>query len=147
MNETYFPMIQEIYRTAGVSIEADNLRLTSECSQISFLSNSVFVQELYKDSINRKFTELKSIWENETMWFSDVSEITNNSAYREIIDLGEDVLPFIFEDLDTNNNHWFYALNSITGSDPISTNHKGIFPQMKNDWLNWASENHYINEF
>ncbi len=94
-----------------------------------------------KELSNRDFDDYKSTWEEETIFSSSISEITNNTAYRTIIGLGQKVLPFIIDDLKKNDNHWFYALEALTGQNPIKENHKGIIPLMRDDWLKWAEDN------
>jgi hypothetical protein len=101
---------------------------------------------MYKDHVKKSFDLYNSVWKNETLFSSSISEIVNNSAYRAIIDLGKRALPYIFEDLKTSDNHWFYALESVTGQNPIRESHRGILPLMKQDWIQWAIENNIIDE-
>ncbi|MBN7814209.1 hypothetical protein [Algoriphagus pacificus] len=145
MNNFSYPTLQERSRPFAISCEADFVRGSIEISHSNFIGNSIFIKELYKDQLSKRFENLKSIWESETFFSSSIDEIVNNNAYRGIIELGPEVLPLIFEDLKANESHWFYALESITNENPIETEHRGIFSEMKNDWLNWATLNHYIN--
>jgi hypothetical protein len=146
MINTIYPTIQERQRPVAVSYEASFVRGNIETCHILFVGQSVFVQEMYKQQLKKRFDFYNSIWKNETIFSSSISEITNNSAYRSIIGLGQEVLPFIIDDLKTNDNHWFYALEALTGQNPIKENHKGIVPLMKNDWIEWAKENNLIDE-
>lgn len=146
MINTIYPTIQERQRPVAVSYEASFVRSNIETCHVLFVGQSVFVQEMYKQQLKKRFDFYNSIWKNETIFSSSISEITNNSAYRSIIGLGQEVLPFIIDDLKTNDNHWFYALEALTGQNPIKENHKGIVPLMKNDWIEWAKENNLIDE-
>jgi hypothetical protein len=146
MTVDLYPPVQERNRPAAVSNEAE---FVSQCFMRShdlFIGNSVIIHDMYSQQLMDIFNFLKSIWLKETILSSSVSDITNNSAYRGIIGLGKDVIPFIIQDLKTNNNHWFNALEALTGENPIKNNHKGILPLMKNDWLEWAEKNSYTNE-
>jgi hypothetical protein len=139
---TYFsyPTIQERQRPIGVSIEAQFIRQNIQTAHDLFLGQSVFIQEMYKKQLGTKFDLYSGIWKTETMFSSNSSEITNNSAYRSIIGLGKDIIPFIIEDLKQSENHWFYALELLTGENPIKSEHRGIINLMKSDWLNWAKK-------
>ena len=146
MTEYIYPSIQERYRTTGVSIEAQFVRKNIALSHNSFIGNSVFIKEMYKQQLKKKFDTYSAIWRNETMFSSSITEITNNSAYRSIIGLGTEVIPLIIKDLEINENHWFSALEALTGENPIKKEHRGIVKFMKNDWLDWAYKNNQIDE-
>jgi hypothetical protein len=87
---------------------------------------------------------LKTVWENDTLFSSSITEITNHPAYHSVIKLGKEVVPLIIEDLQTTNNHWFYALEILTGENPIRPNHRGNIELMKNDWVEWANRRNVI---
>ena len=55
--------------------------------------------------------------------------------------MGDETIPFIFKDFEKNDNHWFFALEVITGKNPISPEHIGNIELMKKDWTEWAQEN------
>ena len=100
----------------------------------------------HKQELKERFDFYNSIWKSETSFSSSIAEITNNSAYRSIIGLGQEVVPFIIDDLKATDNHWFYALEVLTGQNPIKENHKGIVPLMKDDWMEWAKANDLTDE-
>ena len=145
MNSIY-PTNQERINPIAVSNEAISVRKNRACSHIIFIGRSVSIPEMYKKHLKKRFDFFYSIWQSETMFSSSISEITNNNAYRSIINLGEDIIPFIIQDLKINDNHWFYALEALTGMNPIKNEHKGIVPLMKADWLEWADKNNLSNE-
>lgn len=135
------PIIQENQRPAAVSFEANFIRSNVENCQTLFVGNSVFIREMYNQQVRKQFDFLNNTWQAETLFSSSINEIVNNSAYRSIINLGGDVLPMIINDLKTTGNHWFYALEAITGHNPIKAENKGIVSLMKNDWIEWAENN------
>lgn len=141
MTYFFYPTIQERQRPIGVSIEAQFVRQNIQITHDLFMGQSVFIQEMYKQQLRKKFDLYSGIWKTETMFSSNSSEITNNSAYRSIIGLGKDIIPFIIQDLKQSENHWFYALELLTGENPIKNEHRGIINLMKSDWLNWAEKN------
>lgn len=85
------PITQERQKPVAVSYEAESVRQHTKSSHFLFIKNSVFITEMYKQKLKQRFDLYNSIWQNETMFSSSISEITNNAAYRSIIGLGEDV--------------------------------------------------------
>lgn len=146
MTNFLYPVIQERQRSAAVSIEAQFVRQNTESSHDFFIGQSVYITQMYKQQLKSRFDLYNSIWQNETMFSSSISEITNNSAYRSIIKLGEDIIPFIIQDLKSKDNHWFYALEALTGQNPIKMENRGVVTLMKSDWLDWADKNNQNNE-
>lgn len=91
-----------------------------------------------RESIYQKFYKLKTKWENETKLVSSTTEMVLHPSYQEIIGLGRSVLPYILNDLKENRNHWFWALKSITGCDPIPQEHIGNIRKMAEVWVQWG---------
>ena len=104
------------------------------------------MKEQHNLQVKQSFEGFKEVWLEKTKFSSNISDITNNSAYLSIIELGTDVVPFIIKDLRITDNHWFYALEAITMVNPISKDHQGKIALMKNDWLKWAESNFDIDE-
>lgn len=143
---TAFPPIHDGQRPVAVSYEARFLNANIQNAHFNFIGQSIFTQDMYKHYLQKRFDFLKAIWKSETIFVSNAHDIINNAAYRNIISLGRDILPFIFADLKVNDNHWFYALEIITGQNPIKAEHKGVVPLMKQDWIDWAEANMNKNE-
>ncbi len=139
-----YPVIEETQRPVALGIDARYVSQNLHKSHLIFIGHSVFASQLYKKRLDRKFNMLKSIWENDTIFSSSVSEITSHPAYHSIIKLGSEVIPLIIDDLQATNNHWFYALEVLAGENPIKPEHRGNVELMKNDWVNWANSRNVI---
>ena len=96
-------------------------------------TNSTRTQQL-----ERQFSELTVAWRAETKFTSSTTVMCTHPAYQRIVGMGESVLPFIFRDLQTEPDHWFWALKAITGCDPVLPSHRGHLNEMTADWLAWA---------
>ncbi len=59
-------------------------------------------------------------------------------AYQQIIGMGDAALPFIFQELRRDPDHWFWALKAITGEDPVAASDRGQLDKMTTAWLDWA---------
>src|SRR5687767_12336620 len=90
------------------------------------------------ETIEDRFRRLASICKSETAQLSSTTARNNHPAYQEIIAMGPAVLPFLLRDLEENETHWFAALRSITGANPIPASDAGDVPKMSSAWLNWA---------
>lgn len=88
--------------------------------------------------IQAKFKNLASTWRRETRHFSSVTQIITHPSYLKIIGMGVKVLPFILADLAKTNDHWFCALEAISGEDPVREQDRGIMHQMTQSWLQWG---------
>ena len=72
------------------------------------------------------------------------SSITENAicdAYQRIIGMGERALRPIFRRLESeadDPDQWFWALQMITGQDPVAPEDRGNFRRMAQAWLEWA---------
>jgi hypothetical protein len=84
------------------------------------------------------FDGLAKHWKDRTRFSSVISKSVRHSAYRTIIGLGPRMVPFMIDDLKSENPpHWFSALVELTGSDPVSSTNAGNIRQMADDWICW----------
>jgi|MudIll2142460700_1097286.scaffolds.fasta_scaffold04144_2 hypothetical protein len=91
-----------------------------------------------------RFSMLRAEWEADTAHLSSVTEIAMHPAYQQIIGMGPIAIPLILSAMKKKPDHWFWALRSITGEDPILNENRGQIPQMTKAWLNWGVEQGYI---
>ena len=91
-----------------------------------------------------RFFRLKQEWEEVTAMLSSIAEIAMHSAYQQIIGMGSIAIPFIIRELENRPAHWFWALKSITGEDPVPPEKRGRIGDMAKSWLIWEREHDYI---
>ena len=96
------------------------------------------------ESLHRKFERLAEVWREETGFLSSSTEIAMHPAYQQIIGMGPSVVPLLLAELRREPNHWFWALKSITGADPVPVEHRGRLEEMTQDWMRWGAANGYI---
>lgn len=94
-------------------------------------------------TINQRFNNLSATWKEDTKMLSSIGEIIAMPSYLEIISMGKPVVPLILNELKNEPDHWFIALNSITGANPIKKEERGNMKLMTNSWLKWGKENGY----
>lgn len=90
-----------------------------------------------------KFEELSRTWRAETSHISRLDMVYMHPAYQQIIGMGKDALPFIFEELAQPTGRWFWALKSITGFEPFAGQGGIPVSKMKEAWLEWGQQHGY----
>jgi hypothetical protein len=93
------------------------------------------------ETVEQRFRRLAAAWQEAVAYHSSTTLRNNHPAYREIIALGPDVVPFLLRDLAEHQTHWFAALREITGASPIPASAAGNIPKMVEAWLLWAQDN------
>ena len=95
----------------------------------------------------KRFAELVTKWRSETGGLSSPRAIASHWAYQQIIQmgqLGEPVLPMIFQELEENGGWWYPALRALTKQNPVPQEAKGRPPLNKAAWLDWGRRNGYL---
>lgn len=91
-----------------------------------------------------KFEQLATQWKEETKFLSSITDKAIHPHYQRIIGLGPEVIPLILDSLRKKGGHWYWALQSITGENPVLPEHYGDISNMKNDWVMWGIRKGYI---
>ncbi len=94
-------------------------------------------------SDEQEFAQLLKLWHKEMGVTSSLSEMMTCPSYRNIIGMGERALRPILNQLEREGddpNHWFVALESIVGHDPIPEDAIGDTVRMAEAWLQWAED-------
>jgi hypothetical protein len=95
------------------------------------------------ETVEEKFQRLAAVWRAETAYFSSTTQMFGHPAYQEIIGLGPAVVPSLLRDLQKEPDHWFAALRTITGAQPVAPEDRGRIDKMAEAWLRWAKEHGY----
>ena len=88
------------------------------------------------------FHELAEQWRNETSHLSLALKQVMHPAYQRIIGLGPSAVPLILRELQREPDHWFWALEAITGEKPAAAGSN--IAQATQAWLQWGKEKHYL---
>ncbi len=89
------------------------------------------------------FLELAEEWRNATLVQSSLERMVLHPAYQRIIGMGSQAIPFILEDLERQTDHWFWALNAITGED-LGRGSITI-QEAAQSWLEWGREQGFLS--
>jgi type I restriction enzyme M protein len=88
--------------------------------------------------IEQAFRLLAEKWKRETAIVSSVTKKIHHPAYREIVALGPRALPLILAELASRPDHWFAALEEITGANPVSAADRLDVQKSIKTWLSWS---------
>jgi hypothetical protein len=91
-----------------------------------------------------RFLNLKQEWEADTAMLSSVTEIAMHPAYQQIIGMGPLAIPYILNEMKVRTGHWFWALKSITGEDPVPLGSRGKIAEMTKVWVSWGEKQGYL---
>lgn len=91
-----------------------------------------------RSELRRCFEMHADEWKTRTAHLSVLSQRIMHPSYQRIIGLGRDALPLIIERLSTHPDHWFWALRSISGEDPVRREDEGRFGAMRDAWIRWG---------
>ena len=91
-----------------------------------------------------RFRDLADQWEKDTVLLSSSTQAARHPAHREIVSMGEAVVPLILERMKSQGGHWFHALHDITGADPVDFDDRGKIGAMQASWLEWGERNGYV---
>lgn len=91
----------------------------------------------------KKFNRLKDEWKAKRGHESSTVKIIMIPAYQKIIGMGQDAVPFLLRELETNLDNWFWALMMITDEDPVPEALRGDGEAMARAWTQWGKERGY----
>jgi hypothetical protein len=98
---------------------------------------------ILKHASVERFRHLARQWRQTRTSTGSMLEICSNSAYLQIIGMGQDAMPLVLRDLEHSGDDWFFALAAITGKNPVQEQHRGRRSLMAQDWLRWAKQQGY----
>jgi len=98
-----------------------------------------------EETIEQRVRRVLETWREQTGFLSSTSARVSHPAYRELISLGSDALPFILRDIEqTLDGHLSSALVAITGVQPVPAEEGGKIQRVAERWLAWARQNGYL---
>ena len=92
---------------------------------------------------SRAFERLADEWERDRPRGIDIEQMTKHPAYQRIIAMGEPAVPWLLQRLAEKPDHWFVALNAITGARPVPPESRGRIKEMTQAWLDWGRQQGY----
>ena len=93
-----------------------------------------------------EFKRLVKQWHVQRGVSSSITQGALCPAYQSIIGMGRPAVPLLLRQLKSERDdpdQWFWALNAITGCQPVPEADLGNFVRMAGHWLSWGRRNGY----
>jgi hypothetical protein len=71
-------------------------------------------------------------------------DILHKPSSQTLLSIGEPVVTHVFRHNVELDIHLMTVLHAITKVNPVPNEHRGIVREMREYWLNWASQNNYL---
>ena len=96
------------------------------------------------EPVQERFEALREDWKSRTRHLSNVAQIALVSSYQQIIGMGPQALPLILAELKQETDHWFWALEAITGETPVPKEDTGDMAASAAAWIAWGKANGHL---
>lgn len=110
----------------------------------SIVENAAEQAKAIEPTVENRFRRLAEEWSASVGNVSSLTAMAKHPKYREIIDLGWDVVPFLLQDLQQNHRFWFPALTEITTIQPYDPRDAGNSKRMIDAWIKWGKRKQLI---
>src|ERR1700758_1219807 len=80
--------------------------------------------------LEAQFERLAARWREESQFMSSVTDMVMLPSYQRIIGMGREAVPLLLRELERDPDNWFWALQAITGEDPVPASDRGALPKM-----------------
>ncbi len=88
--------------------------------------------------LRQTFRALADEWLSETAHLSDPVDKFMHPALVQIIGLGKQSVPMILQEVRKMSGHWFYALEHINRTNPVSPEDQWDVEKTAAAWLEWG---------
>lgn len=94
--------------------------------------------------LRQRFRELAADWKAQSRYLSNTAQMAMLRPYQRIIGMGRAVVPLILEELRREPDQWFWALEAITGDNPVPAEAAGSVRLMAQAWIDWGIRHGFI---
>jgi hypothetical protein len=91
----------------------------------------------------QQFHDLVADWKRDRGPHSSSAALAEHPVYQQIILMGPEVVPLLLRELEREPDHWFRALHSLTGANPVPAQSIRKIREMAAAWLKWGHDQGY----
>lgn len=95
--------------------------------------------------VRDRFAALAARWKGESRFMSNTAQMAILKSYQGIVGMGPAAVPLLLEELRREPDHWFWALEAITGENPVPPEDAGRVDRMARAWVGWGVDRGYIS--
>lgn len=100
---------------------------------------SAMTQIRADSDIQTRFSRLKGEWKEKSWFLSNSAPMAMLRPYERIIGIGPPAVHLILEELRREPDQWFWALEAITGENPVAPEDAGNISAMADAWIRWGA--------
>ncbi len=93
-----------------------------------------------KPETRERFRRLADEWKERSRYLSNTAQMAVLRPYQQIIGMGGAAVPLILEELRREPDQWFWALEAITGENPVPPEAAGKVRLMADAWIEWGRQ-------
>ncbi len=93
---------------------------------------------LANERVEDRFVKLRDQWKHESCYLSNTAQMALLWPYQQLIGMGMNAVPLILAELKREPDHWFWALEAITGENPVSADDAGDVEASAKAWVAWG---------
>lgn len=93
-----------------------------------------------ESDLRERFNQLKNEWKAESEHYSNTAQMAMLWPYQQIIGMGSEAVPLILAELHREPDHWFWALEAITGKNPVTPKAAGDVAASAKAWILWGQK-------
>ena len=140
--DSWFPRAEETSNLARNYTVVLRNRMYDTAASNAYMSYATRLEarEDRRSEIKKRFDRYADDWKIQTAHLSLLSRRVLHPSYKRIIGLGKEALPLILRQLSSRPDHWFWALQSISGEDPVKPEDVGNFDAMRDAWITWGRD-------
>jgi hypothetical protein len=101
-------------------------------------------QDRATEGDRERFLRPAGEWKEQSRYLSNPAQMALLRPYQRIIGMGLPVVPLILEELRRDPDQWFWALEAVTGENPVPLEAAGVVKLMAQAWVDWGREQGYI---
>ena len=91
-------------------------------------------------NVRERFEQMKNDWKEQSRYLSNTAQMAMLWPYQRIIGMGTTAVPLILAELQREADHWFWALEAITGENPVPAETAGDVHAAADAWLHWGRQ-------
>lgn len=96
------------------------------------------------DDVEGEFRRQLKKWQSDTAFTSSMSKLLLHPAYQRIIGMGWAAVPLLLRELAVAPSPLGWALQAITGEDPVPAADAGRLDRVAAAWLQWGREHGHL---
>lgn len=96
-------------------------------------------------ALRPRLSILAQVLYQDTFALSNPQVVVGHPAFKEVQNMGPEVLPIICQRIEREPFVWLTALPVLVGESPVSREHRGKMRLMIEDWKGWARARGFIH--